>query len=271
MMKCATLWFVVLATVPGAALAQAPLSARLSYGSYAAGLHVAEVDAKVGLGQNDYQITVSYHTTGLTSVFVNGRQDDVVTGSWNGSVPRPARFVGIGRWRGEDRIARIEYDRGAPVVRELKPSNDEEREPVPLALQQNTIDGVSALAQLLRTVDRTGRCDGAIRTYDGRRAVEIKAVTAGFEMLEPTSRSVYAGKALRCNFTGRLIAGFKVDEDREKAARPLNGSAWLAPLQTGQAPLPVRIAFQARWMGDMTMYLTGFGDAAAMDVAKRDQ
>src|SRR3954452_21645636 len=106
MMNLATLWFVVLATVPGAALAQAPSSStRLSYASYAAGLHVAEVDAKVGLGPNAYQITVSYHTTGLTSVFVSGRQDDVVSGSWNGSVPRPSRFVGIGRWRGEDRVA----------------------------------------------------------------------------------------------------------------------------------------------------------------------
>lgn len=270
-MKCATLYLVALTAIPAAALAQAPLSTHVSYTTYAAGLHVADVDAGIGLSPSDYRITLSYHTTGLTSIFMHGRQDDVVSGGWTGSVPKPARFLGIGRWRGEDRVARIDYERGMPVVRELKPSNDEEREPVPVALQQNTIDGVSALAQLVRTVDRTGRCDGAIRTYDGRRAVEIKATTGGFEMLEPTSRSIFAGRALRCDFSGRQVAGFKIDDDRDKAGRPLNGSAWLAPLQNGQTPLPVRITFQTRWMGDMTMYLTGLGNGADIDVARREQ
>jgi hypothetical protein len=269
-MKYATLWFLALTATPAAVLAQTPAT-RVAYATYAAGLHVADVDAGVGLGSSDYKIVLSYRTIGLTNVFMRGRQDDVVTGGWNGSIPRPSRFIGMGRWRGEDRIARIEYDRGMPVVQELKPVNEEEREPVPAALQQNTIDGVSALAQLVRTVDRTGRCDGAIRTYDGRRAVEIKAVTGGFEMLEPTSRSVFSGRALRCNFTGRLVAGFKIDEDRDKAAKPLNGSAWLAPLRNGQAPLPVRITFETRWMGDMTMYLTSVSDATTIDLARRDQ
>jgi len=265
------LWILALTATPAAALAQAPSATRVSYATYAAGMHVADVSAGIGLSAKDYQLTLSYQTTGLAGVFVRGQQDDVVSGGWNGTVPRPNRFIGTGRWRGEDRVARIDYDRGTPVVRELKPSNDEEREPVPLALQQNTIDGVSALAQLVRTVEKTGRCDGTIRTYDGRRAVEIRAMTGGYDMLDQTSRSVFAGRALRCNFTGRLVAGFKIDDDREKAARPLTGSAWLAPLQNGQAPLPVRITFQTRWMGDMTMYLTGFGDSPKMDVAGREQ
>lgn len=253
---------------PAVAHAQAPLAAHLTFNTYAAGLQVAEVDAGIALGPTTYQIELAYHTTGMTSVFVHGYQYDLVTGSWGSAVPRPSRFLALGQWRGEERVVRIEYDRGTPVVKEMRPTADEEREPVPASLQQNTIDAVSALAQLVRTVEKTGRCDGAVRTYDGRRAVEIKATTGGEEMLPTSSRSIFAGKALRCDFVGRLVAGFKLDEDREKAARPLRGSAWLAPLRTGEAPLPVRITFQTRWMGDMTMYLTAVDDDPKVNLAR---
>lgn len=270
-MKPATFWFVAMMAMPAAAGAQAPLAAHVTFNTYAAGLRVAEVDAGIALSPSSYQIELAYHTTGMTSVFVHGYQYDAVAGAWSGLVPRPSRFLAQGHWRGQERVARIEYDRGVPVVKELRPTADEEREPVPSSLRQNTIDAVSALAQLVRTVEQTGRCDGALRTYDGRRAVEIQSTTAGEEMLRSTDRSIFAGKALRCDFIGRMVAGFKLDEDREKATRPLRGSAWLAPLRNGEPPLPVRIAFQTRWLGDMTMYLTSVGQGTTVDVARHQR
>ncbi len=42
----------------------------------------------------------------------------------------------------------------------------------------------------------------------------------------------------------------------------------MAPLGPGEPPLPVRITFQTRWLGDMTMYLTGYGDGSIIDLAK---
>ena len=247
--------------LPCAAFAQAPVSVHASYDTYAAGMHVAEVETGLSFGPWTYQMNLGYHTTGIAGLFSRGHQFDVVDGAWRGLQAKPSRFVGEGSWRGVDRQAEIEYQNGKPIIRHLEPPNDAEREPVPDTLQANTVDTLSALAELIRVVDMTGRCETAVRTYDGRRAVEIEAHTAGEEVLEPTGRSSFAGKTLRCDFSGRMLAGFLFGDDRGRDGRPMHGSAWLAPVVPGGPKLPVRLAFQTRWFGDATMYLTGIGPA----------
>jgi hypothetical protein len=74
--------------------------------------------------------------------------------------------------------------------------------------------------------------------------------------LEPTGRSSFAGRALRCDFVGRQSAGFMLDEDRERLQQPQMGTAWFAAVAPGGPKIPVRMAFRTRWFGEATMYLT---------------
>lgn len=248
--------------LPCAAFAQArsePPAMQIRYATYAAGLRVAEVESGFQFGPFSYQMTLGYHTTGLVGFLFRGHQLDQVDGAWQGRRAEPSLFVGKGEWRGMNRLAEIEYRQGSPVIRALVPPNIDEREPVPEALQAGSIDTLSALAELIHVVAQTGRCETAVRTYDGRRAVEIEAHTVGEEWLEATGRSSFAGKALRCDFSGRMLSGFKFGDDRERDGRPMHGSAWLAPVVAGGSPLPVRMAFETRWFGDAVMYLTGVG------------
>ncbi|MBN8905448.1 MAG: DUF3108 domain-containing protein, partial [Rhodospirillales bacterium] len=103
----------------------------------------------------------------------------------------------------------------------------------------------------------TGRCEATVHTYDGRRATEVSARTDGPEVLAPSSRSSYAGSALRCSFRGELVAGFRLAGDRAADRKPLHGVAWLAQVAPNTPPIPVRMSFETRWFGDVTMYLTG--------------
>ena len=96
-------------------------------------------------------------------------------------MPRPPSSSARASGAACERLAEIAYHQGKPVVRQLVPPNTDEREPVPDSLQANTIDTLSALAQLIHVVAETGRCDTTVRTYDGRRAVEIEAHTVGVE------------------------------------------------------------------------------------------
>ena len=254
--------------LPCAAAAQAPVSLHATYDTYAAGIEVAKVEAGFDLGPRRYQMNLGYHTTGLAGFFNSGQQFNRVDGTWNGTQATPLAFIGRGLWRGTDRVTEIDYQRGVPVIRRLVPPITDEREPVPEALRANTIDTLSALMQLIRAVGETGRCDTTVRTFDGRRAVEIEARTVGQEDLQPTSRSNYAGKALRCDFSGHLLAGFLLNADHARDSRPLHGSAWLAVLTGGGPPLPVRMVFETKWFGDATMYLTGIGPGSDVQLVR---
>ena len=245
-----------------------PVALHASYGAYAAGVPVADVEAGFSFGPGTYHMKLGYHTTGMVGFFFRGHQLDFVQGSWRGRDAVPAHFLGQGNWRGADRHAEIEYQQGKPIIRALEPPNEGEREHVPDSLQANTIDTLSALAELIRSVGDTGRCETTVHTYDGRRALEIQAHTVGEEMLEPTSRSSFAGKALRCDFAGRMLAGFKFGDTKENDGKAMHGSAWLAPIATGGPPLPVRVVFETRWFGDATMYLTGIGPGSDLRIAR---
>ncbi len=250
------------AQAPAPRPATAPDLAHVKYDMYAAGLDVLELRAGIGLNATGYRVEITFRTTGLAGVMVRGRQSSATDGVWAGDQPEPLRVWGDGFWRGTPRHTLIEYDRGIPLVRTLTPPNDEEREPVPVELQAHTMDTLSAMAMLMRRVARTGRCEAEARTFDGRRLADITARTVGEEVLPRTGRSMFAGPALRCDFEGHQLAGFMRDEDRARLMRPHRGSAWFAAAEPGGPLLPVRIAFETRWFGDATMYLTATGEAA---------
>ena len=230
---------------------------QLAYDTYAAGIEVMQMRAFFGLGPWNYRIDLDYHTTGLVGLLYRGRQSNSVHGVWSDDQAMPQEFFGEGVWRGHQRRTLIDYDHGLPRIRDLQPPQDTEREPVPQELQRHTVDTLSALAELMHRVQHDHTCDTEVHTYDGRRVLDVVAHTGGPDRLGPTNRSSFSGPTLRCDFEGRELAGFLFGEDDPEHRRPLHGSAWLAPLLPDAPPLPVRIAFQTRWFGLATMYLTG--------------
>ena len=250
------LLFGALLCAPAARAQPAP-ELHAGYDVYAVGVPVAVLNTGFALGPSGYRIDLSFHTTGLIGWLYRGHQQSGVEGQWQGDRPAPTRFAGDGVWGGRARQTLIDYADGQPLVRSLVPPNDEEREPVPPALQANSVDALSAIAMLIRRVARTGRCEAEATTFDGRRAVDVAARTVGEEVLPPSTRSIFTGRALRCDFEGRLLAGFLRDGDQAELRRPRHGSAWLAQIEPGGPPIPVRVDFETRWFGPATMYLTG--------------
>jgi hypothetical protein len=242
------------------ALALLPFAARaepiqVSYGAYAAGLNVVNMDAAFDVTPTRYRVHLVYNTVGTFGFVIRGHQDTTVEGQFVAGRAAPERFYSTGVMRGAPRLTAMDYVGGNPVLRQLAPPTEHEREPVPPELQRGTIDTLSAMAQLVRQVNETGRCDGRALMFDGRRLAELSARTVGQEFLPPTSLSNYSGNALHCDFDGRQLAGFMLDEDRERLQRPQHGSAWFAAITPGGKLIPVRISFRTRWFGDATMYL----------------
>jgi hypothetical protein len=226
------------------------------YEAYAAGVNVVDMDASFDVKADRYHVRIEYRTVGALGLVVSSRQATTVDGRFDAAGRAvPERFFSSGTLRGSPRVTQIDYRDGKPSVRQLVPPNDGEREDVPPAQQAGTVDTLSAMAELIRKVNATGRCDGQVTTFDGRRLASMAARTSGPQPLDPSGRSSYAGPTLRCEFSGRQLGGFKLDEDRATLARPQQGTAWFAAATPGGPMIPVRIAFRTPWFGEATMYL----------------
>jgi uncharacterized protein DUF3108 len=237
------------------------------YAVYAAGLTTARLEVRLDLAPASYQARLNYRTVGLFGALVPVDSNTLAQGLWRGSEVAPFHFAASGRYQGTNRLTVIDYANGAPVVRALVPDNNTERQPIPPALERNSVDTLSALVLLVRRVQETRRCETHTVTFDGRRLIDVTARTAGVEPMRPSARSAYHGPALRCDFEGRQIGGFAYGDDAAETRRPRHGSAWLARVVPGAPAIPVRLVFETRWFGDATIHLTAARAAPEPDAA----
>ena len=257
MIKPVLLATCLFATAAQAEEAGAPPPTHVTYSAYAHGFNVIDLDATLVIAPTSYKVELNFALVGVLGVVLHADGKTVVTGRFMGTHALPDELYSAGHFRGEPRVTQIVWRGGNPQILQMQPPADTEREPVPTAQQTHTIDTISAMAALIHQVSESGKCEGYERTFDGRRLSEISAHTVGEETLDPTSRSAFHGTALRCDFEGKQLAGFRRDQDQEELSRVQKGSAWFARVQPGEPPIPVRVDFATPQFGQTTMYLTG--------------
>ena len=242
---------------PLAASAQAlPPTLELTYTTYAGGFTTLSLITDFSLSPGGYRVSLSYRTVGAVGFFLPGHDAVSAEGAWDGGTVRPAEFESEGAWNGNSYDVVMDYPDGSPEVQRLEPSQTSIREPVPASLRQDTIDTGSAMALLLHRMVDGGRCDLSARVFDGRRLMVLASREAGTKTLAPTVRSFFHGPAIRCDVTGKLLAGFLRADDLARRNRVRQGAVWFARPIPGLPLLPVRIEFDNRWFGAATMYLT---------------
>ncbi len=241
---------------PAAALAGESGSLSAEYTGYSHGLTVLKLNGSLTLTPAGYAVHITYHTAGMIGMLVHTDNDTQSTGTFQGKTAIPQVFFSTGHLRGTPRATRIEYVDGNPTVRVMSPPVEQERTPIPVADTAHTIDTLSAIAVLIRQVGQDGSCDGTVTTFDGRRLAEQTAHRTGEEVLPATDRSIFAGKALRCDFEGRQLGGFVRNEDEDDLRKPRHGTAWVAEMVPGAPPVPVKVIFENKVLGQVTLYLT---------------
>ena len=229
----------------------------LEYTGFSHGFVVLKLSGAVALSPTGYTAHVTFHTAGMAGWVVHSDNDSTVSGAFAGMEARPASFEGSGRLRGTDRVTRITYKDGNPVIQALEPPVEHERSAVPPEQTRHTIDTLSAVALLIHAVAETGTCAGSATTFDGRRLATQTVHSSGQDMLPATGRSVFHGSALRCDFDGRQLGGFVNNENEDDLRKPRHGTAWFAAMLPGAPPVPVRVAFENKLLGQVTLYLTG--------------
>ncbi len=227
------------------------------YVGVARGLTVMTLHTEFTLRPDGYTARVGFRTAGMFGFLLHADNVTTVTGRFVGDTVHPISVDSIGSMRGQHRQTRLSYPKGDPVVDSLTPAVDEERAAVPANLTPGTVDNLSAIALLIRVVGGHGRCDGSVASFDGRRAANLSAHTVGRETLATNRRTSFAGAALRCDYVSRQTAGFVKSQAEDDLRKPRLGSIWLAQLAAGAPPVPVRMDFENRLAGQVTLYLTG--------------
>jgi hypothetical protein len=241
---------------------------KADYTGLSHGLTVLKLSGTLTLTPTGYAAHVTFHTAGLIGFMVHSDNDSQSAGTFKDGMAMPQYFAGSGHLRGTDRLTRIDYVDGNPTIRALSPPVEQERTAIPLADTRHTIDTLSALALLIRQVGQTGTCSGTVTTFDGRRLATQTARAVGEEELPKTGPSIFAGKALHCDLEGRQLGGFVHTEDEDSLRKPRHGAAWLAEMVPGAPPVPVKVMFDNKILGEVTLYLTAVSGGPAPPAAQ---
>jgi hypothetical protein len=265
-MNTVLVFLAALAALPAKAAETGSFTAE--YEGFSHGLLVLKMSTALTLTPTSYTGRLEYHTAGMIGWMVHNTNDTTVTGRLEGDRLIPIRSDSTGDLRHVDRVTRMHYDHGTWVFETLTPPVDQERSAVPPAMTVNTIDTLSAIAMLIHQVGAHGTCDGKVTAFDGRRLTALTARTVGDVMLPKTDRSRFAGQALRCDFDGDQLAGFLKSDPEAQQRRTRHGTAWLAQAVPGAPPVPVRVVFENKIMGQVTLYLTSISGAGGPVASK---
>lgn len=211
---------------------------RAEYALTLAGVRVMEAQITFDINGPRYVVETRVRSRGVATMISRGDQVTRSEGTWRGNEPVPQRYVSNGNWRGTARQVTIDYVAGEPRVTALVPPVDMPRTPIPASDLRGTVDSLTALAALARSVDRTGRCEGTARMFDARRLTHFTARTHGQEE-----------GGLHCSVVSQQLGGIPTDRDPDVASQPQTVEAWFVRPQEGGPAVPVRVQLASRWWG----------------------
>lgn len=222
------------------------------YDLHVGGLRALQAEVSFQIDGPRYRVEVHTRTRGVIGLFARSEQRTTVEGVWQGDVPRPTSYRVDGTFRGQRRLVEMDFDRaGRPILRAVQPTNGaEQREEITPDRALGAVDALTAVVGLARIVAATNACEAETTLYDARRLSAVVVRTAAAAEPVPNEWGVgVQGQGLRCTIESRLLAGFRLDQDRSRPPEPFTITAWVGRAEAGAPPLPMRIEIATRWWG----------------------
>jgi len=163
----------------------------------------------------------------------------------------PVRHRSQAQVRGRHRSVEIDYEKGvvSAVRVDPLPADDEARDEVPVSMQREGIDPMSAILGAVQRLSTGHGCTGRLPVFDGRRRYDLILSDRGRRAMPETRYSSFAGEALQCDFIYEPIAGHvRRRPDPETAdKRCVQSGRVYAAVATGSLVMPVRIEIDGDW------------------------
>ena len=231
-------WAVSAGLVPAVASAAALPPIELRYDVYTAGVPALSLRLDIQMAPDRYRIVADMETRGLVGFVYSWRHRGVTEGTIEDGVLRPTQYRATSDAGGTIKTARLVYGRDGTVTATADPATEEGRDPVPLDLTRGSVDILTAVLNVTRRMDETGRCEGAVPVYDGRRRYDLVFAEGGADR----SNVLTVSAVRRCQASMRRLAGFLKtlspwdDGDEARAA-----AISVATLRDDMPVVPVRL------------------------------
>ena len=192
----------LLAPVAAGAAERIDAAYELTWG----GLEIGRFEARLTVDEASYRLAYAARTTGFLGWLFPFASTGASEGSIAGPGPAPARFVVESRRRDGTSTWAVDFGpRGAVERIELASAEDEERDPVPRALQRAP-DPLALALGASRAAAPGARLQQV--SFDGKRAVRFELACADAErVFVPGEPTLPIESALDCTLDGELIAG----------------------------------------------------------------
>lgn len=259
----AALLIALFAAAPAPAAAQDAV--QLDYEIYLGGLHAMSMTTLLSRDRDaGYRMSVDAATDGFIGTFVDARYRAESEGTTANAMANPRRFQGISGQDGDEngKTVTLTYNDGLAPDVNFVPAHEAPSDPLPADMTAATVDPPSAMVTLMETLGSTGRCDAAVKVYDGKRRYNLTSSHAGEVELNPTRYSAYAGPAVECRVGIERIAGFR--KGRFEKRYPEQITIFLASAMPGVTPVPVRMHAK-NMFGSLRMHLVALGVPGTQD------
>lgn len=239
----------------GAARAE---TATATYEIYFGGFQVLTATAEWERGPGGYHISGEAETQGMVGWLHPWKGATESRGQLTAGHVIPRLYETRGTSDEGDKLVRLSYDRQGHLVDSLvqPQQDDEERYLLPANAGDGTLDPLSVVAGLAELLRNGGRCEGSFPVFDGRKRYDVFVSDAGEKVLEPTSYSIFAGKAHGCRLDYKLLGGHRVERNKY-AETARERIVWVARPQQGAPLIPVRLEIETAY-GSVMGHITGF-------------
>ncbi|WP_417317622.1 hypothetical protein [Emcibacter sp.] len=185
-----------------------------------------DIDTQLRIGDGSYGVKSYYHTKGIAKLFSSAENTSLTIGRIDGEGRlTPRLYESRGHWDEEIYLNRMTYDGESGLVahhhQEMSGDDDFEYFPVPDE-QKTSPDPLSYLAGLMVNSESMLKPEEADEdwrqqaVFGGIFLMNYLHHCPGTEERKKSSRSVFAGEAVYCEFRTRLLAGDSLPVDEKK-------------------------------------------------------
>ena len=228
---------------------------EFSYVGYMGGIKIGNATIDVALKTGDYSVKLNMETGGIVGWLVNWTNTSAVFGKMgaeNERVFSPVSYQNQSVWEEKRRLIEIAFEAGRTEVQTAIPDpiKDEGRKAISATDLSNAIDPLTALIKVGKMIEKTGSCTSILKIFDGRRLFQIEIEDKGPAEVSVTRRAPFGGKAHRCDFVSKQLAGFKP----KKESGEKSGSFYFRQVNDNAAVMPIQIKADSAY-GSLIMHL----------------